>query len=258
MADGLSGRACRAFVWRRDGDRCGGAVVLRRWLPLHWAAHVVVLDPDAAPELGRLIDRSSARVLQGFERDVEALRPHLSRWRSAISFRAAAVPPGFTWTDPPKSTRPAVAGDVPRITELAWQFAPHSIRWRPVLARRVRAAVREGAVVVERGDPPVVVGYGALDTRTPEYDHWAHVVVDPAYRGEGLSWDLVAAGAALTRARGAGGLVSLLPTNPMTMPDGALMPEALTVVSLEPRVGPLRGLLIRSGGGRLRLRRRVP
>lgn len=232
LADDLGGWACRGFLWRNREDRCGGAVVLRRWLPLNWVAYAIVLDPAAAPALGAFVDRSMARVVEGFTADVEMLRPFLGRWRQQQEVRAATLPPGFDWPPPSVRTRSALPSDLARLTELAWLYAPHSIRWRRSLARRVRLGIDEGAVVVEVGDPPVIAGYAVIETRTPDYDQWAHAVVAPEFRGQGLSWELVAAALATTASRGVGALTSLIATNPMTTPEDARMPEPYQIVSL--------------------------
>lgn len=239
MAGGLSGSSCRAVVSIDEDARCGGAVVLRRWMPGRWVAHAVVLDPVAAPGLGAVVNASPAHVLQGFSADLEPLRPFVSRWRGASTTRAASLAPGFEWPDPPPTTRLAVPGDAGRITDVAWRSSPHAIPWRWLLGRRVRAAIAEGAVVVEAGDPPVIAGYAALGSRTPSYDLWAHVVVDPAFRGQRLSWDLVAAAAGQSRRRGAGVLVMVVTTNPMTVPGTALMADTYATATLAPR-GSLR------------------
>lgn len=235
LADGLQSRGCKAFLAVAPDGSPAGAVVLRRWRPLAWVAHGLVLGEASVPALGALIDRSPARSLQGFAPDLSALRPHVSRWRDSTTVPAAGAEPGFDWPDPPTWARPAQPSDQGRITELAWHYGPHSLRRRRPLAERIRRAIAEGAVVVEAGDPAAVVGYAVLESQTPEYDLWAHMVVDPRFRGRGLGWDLVAAMAAQTRARGAGAAVTVLPSNPMTVPDGKGFTEEFVYAELAPR-----------------------
>lgn len=235
LADGLDRFGCKAFLAVDPDGRTAGAVVLRRWGPRAWLGYGLVLDASAAPVLGEVIDRSPARSLLGFAGDLASLRPHVSRWRDSTSVPAAGVAPGFDWPDPPAWARPAQPRDHAQMTELAWRYGPHSLRRRGLLSRRIRRAIAEGAVVVEAGDPATVVGYGVLESQTPEYDLWAHMVVDPRFRGRGLGWDLVAAMAAQTRARGAGAVVTLLASNPMTVPEGRALTEEFVYAELAPR-----------------------
>ncbi len=93
------------------------------------------------------------------------------------------------------------------------------------------------------------------DSTTPEYHYWAQIVIDPEFRERGLSWHLIAAGAAEAGRKGVGGLVLIAASNPMPVPDDAKAPESWTFVTLDPprRVKGERRLrwavddLIRSG-----------
>lgn len=217
----MTGRRGRAFVRMhlvKVGGTVGGALVMRRWSIAGWTAHPLVLDASAAAPIGRLIDRSGATDLMGFSVDTEAVRPHVRRWVQASTVTAASVPPGFAWPAPPDCTRPARAADLPVLRDLAWDHAPHSIPTRWQMRARMRSAIDGHTVTVLAGDPARIVGYAARESHTPEYDFWAHLVIQPEFRGRGLAWSLVAAAADRTSTRGAGAITLVLPTNPMTIP----------------------------------------
>jgi GNAT superfamily N-acetyltransferase len=234
LGHGLGRRTCRATVVRHDDGRAAAVVVLQRWTYGGWTAYPLVLDDSAAALAGDLIDRSAATDLAAFEPDVDAVRPWVTRSRTTITATPAALPPGFAWEDAPPTTRRAGPGDVPRIVDLTWHHAPHAFPNRWLLHRRVRDAVADLTVVVEAGDPAVVAGYAARESSTPEYDFWAQMVVDPAYRGTGLSWRLVAAAIAQTRERGAGGLTFVVASNPMSIPSDAVLDDPYQYVVLAP------------------------
>ncbi len=217
-----------------DRGRTLAVLVVRRWSALGWTAHPLVLDPVAAPVVGRLVDRSPATDLMGFAADTMAVQPHVRRWRRETEVTAAAVPPGFTWPAPPPHARLARSGDVDALVSLGWTHAPHSIASRRGLRRRMRAAVANGSVVVLDEPTSGIVGYAARESHTPEYDLWGHIVVDPEHRGQGHSWDLVAAAADRARARGAGGLTLVLPSNPMTIPEPTRISDSFRFVWLAP------------------------
>lgn len=220
-------------VQDRDGQ-VHGVLVQHRWMVGCWTAHPLVLGSSAASVLGHLIDRSGAADLVGFSSDTQAVRPFVTRWRAATPVTAASLPPGFSWVDPPDTTRPAEPKDLPTLLDLAWQHGPHSIPSRRLLGRRLRASIDGHTVVVEAGHPARVVGYAARESSTPDYDLWGHVVVAPTFRGLGLAWALTAAAAATTRERGAGALTLVLPGNPMSVPADATMPDAFEYVWLSP------------------------
>lgn len=217
-----------------DGGRTLAVLVLRRWSALGWTAHPLVLDPAAAPLIGRLVDRSGATDMTGFAADALALRPYVRRWRGATEVTAAAVPPGFAWPAPPPNTRLARSADVDALTNLAWEHAPHSVASRRGLGLKMKRAVADSSVVVLDDPANGIVGYAARESHTPEYDFWGHLVVDPAHRGQRHSWGLVAAAAARARARGAGALTLALASNPMTVPETLRISDRFHFVWLVP------------------------
>jgi GNAT superfamily N-acetyltransferase len=233
LTGGRSRAGLRAYVVHDDGTTLG-VLVLRRWSPLGWTAHPLILDPRAAPVLGRLVERSGATDMMGFVPDIRAMRPHVGRWRGATEVTGAALAPGFDWPDPPDTTRPAGIQDLEALLALAWTHAPHSVSSRWQMRRKLRASIDGTSVVVLAGEPPTVVGYATRESHTPEYDFWGHLVVHPEHRGRGLSWSLVAAAAERSRSRGAGALTLALPTNPMTVPDETVTDERFQFVWLAP------------------------
>ena len=234
FTDGIRGRRCRAELFEFDDGSLAAATVRYRWTIGRMTAYPLLLDDRAAPAVGNFLQRSGATDLSGMAQDTDPLRPHLPRWRGAVSTTPAWQPPGFIWEAPGDDVRVATRQDLDDLVDAVWNHSPHAFPNRLLLRRRLERAVDQLVLVVEAGTPPQSAGFGILDSSTPEYDFWAQVVILPQYREMGLSWRLVAAGAAAAARRGAGGMVCVVDTNPMTLPSDATTGELWNYVVLSP------------------------
>ena len=234
LIDGLCRRGARADLFE-FGDGTLAAVVVRyRWTLGRVMAYPLLLDAAAARSVADFLQRSSVTELAGLDRDTNPLRAHLPRWRGAVATTSASQPPGFVWADPPDDVRAATQDDLDDLVDAFWRYSPHGYPNKWLLRRRLRRSIDQLVLVVEAGTPPVPAGFGVIDSSTPEYDYWAQVVIVPEHRQEGLSWHLVAAGAAHAASRGVGGLVFVADSNPMTLPDDSTADEAWNFVDLSP------------------------
>jgi ribosomal protein S18 acetylase RimI-like enzyme len=229
---GLRGRRTRADLLEHEDGTLAGALVRHRWTIGHCTAYPALIDVAAARTLGAMIERSSVTDIAGMESDTSPLRAHISRWHSVSRATPASLPSGFSWSDQATGVRRAVRSDLDHLVDVVWRYSPHAFPNRWLLRRRLTTAVDDLVLVLEIGDPPEAVGYGIRDGSTPEYDHWAQGVILPEHRGEGLAWKMVAAAAADASRRGVGGLVLVVESNPMPIPEDAVAPEAWTYVTL--------------------------
>ncbi len=197
-------------------------------------AYPLLLDARAAGVVGEFLQRSGATDLSGMEQDTDPLRPHLPRWRGADVATPAWQPPGFIWEAPGDDVRVATQRDLDDLVDAVWTYSPHAFPNKTLLRRRLKRAIDQLTLVIEAGSPAQPAGFGILDSSTPEYDFWAQLVILPEYRELGLSWRLVAAGAAEAARRGAGGMVCVVDTNPMTLPSDATTGELWNYVTLSP------------------------
>jgi hypothetical protein len=232
--DGLRGRRARADLFEFADGTLAAAVVRYRWTIGRVTAYPLLLDPDVATSVGDFLQRSSVTDLAGLDRDTNPLRAHLARWRGGSTTTPASLPPGFIWADPPDDVRTATLDDLDTLVDVFWRHSPHAYPNKWLLRRRLRRSIDQLVLVVEAGSPPVTAGFAVLDSSTPEYDYWAQVVIVPEHRREGLSWDLVAAGASRSASRHAGALVFVVDTNPMTLPDDATADEGWNYIVLSP------------------------
>jgi hypothetical protein len=227
----LYGSRCRADLWiSADGSVCG-ALAWNRWSVGRTTGFVVIFEPSIAPEVARRIDRLGVTDLAGFDGDVEPLRPHLDRWKFAEPATAATLPAGFVWGDADGPTRVATKDDLNRLSELLWHHAPHGFQNRWLLRQRARRAIDELTIVLVDPDGSVI-GAGVRQSATHAYHCWDFGVIEPGFREHGYSWHLVAAGAGVAHAAGVGGLVFVIDSNPMPIPDDVKVDETYYLVQL--------------------------
>ncbi len=234
FADGIGGRRCRADLFEFEDGSLAAATVRYRWTIGRMTAYPLLLDARAAGVVGEFLQRSGATDLSGMEQDTDPLRPHLPRWRGADVATPAWQPPGFIWEAPGDDVRVATQRDLDDLVDAVWTYSPHAFPNKTLLRRRLKRAIDQLTLVIEAGSPAQPAGFGILDSSTPEYDFWAQLVILPEYRELGLSWRLVAAGAAEAARRGAGGMVCVVDTNPMTLPSDATTGELWNYVTLSP------------------------
>lgn len=232
LSAGLRGRRGRAYVIERADGQPAAALVGYRWTVGGRTGYPLVLEEAAAVPVADLIERLGITDLGGFDQDLQPLRALLPRWRSATPCSAVALPPGFRWGAAPSTTRHATSSDVRAITDLMWNHSPQGFANPWLLRRRVRRAIDELVIVIDAGEPPRIVGVAARDSATTLFHCWAHIVLDPAFRKQRRSWDLVAAGAAAAHAEGAGVLGFVVASNPMPIPEDALLRDDWNYVEL--------------------------
>ncbi len=234
FADGIRGRRCRADLFEFEDGSLAAVTVRYRWTIGRMTAYPLLLDARAAGVVGAFLQRSGATDLSGMEQDTDPLRPHLARWRGSDVATPAWQPPGFIWEAPGDDVRVATQRDLDDLVDAVWTYSPHAFPNKTLLRRRLKRAIDQLTLVIEVGSPAQPAGFGILDSSTPEYDFWAQLVILPEYRELGLSWRLVAAGAAEAARRGAGGMVCVVDTNPMTLPSDATTGELWNYVTLSP------------------------
>ncbi len=105
--DGLSGWRARADLFEYGDGTLAAALVRYRWTIGRITGYPLLLDPNAAPTVGKLLNRSSVTDLAGLDRDTNPLRAYLLRWRGGSATTPASQPPGFVWADPPDNVRRA-------------------------------------------------------------------------------------------------------------------------------------------------------
>ncbi len=234
FVDGIGGRRCRADLFEFEDGSLAAATVRYRWTIGRMTAYPLLLDARAAGVVGAFLQRSGATDLSGMEQDTDPLRPHLARWRGSDVATPAWQPPGFIWEAPGDDVRVATQRDLDDLVDAVWTYSPHAFPNKTLLRRRLKRAIDQLTLVIEAGSPAQPAGFGILDSSTPEYDFWAQLVILPEYRELGLSWRLVAAGAAEAARRGAGGMVCVVETNPMTLPSDATTGDLWNYVTLSP------------------------
>lgn len=220
---GLRGHRCRADMAFGGDGRPVACIVQERWSIGRCAGIVLLLDADAAHDVAAAIDRSSMTSVAGMSEDLEPL--DLRRRIISVSRDTpASYPPGFTWEDDAGDARRAVAADLDEVTDLVWQYSSHGFQNRWLLRRRIREALDDYVVVIERDGR--IVGCGLRQGTTEQYDFWSDGVVEPSYRSQGLAWIMVAAAAAETSRQKRGGLTLVSDTNPMQVPADAARSSA--------------------------------
>ena len=185
--------------------------------------------------LGDFLNRSSVTDLAGLDRDTNPLQADCRGGVGAIATTPASQPPGFVWADPPDDVRRATPSDLDdarrRSVALLTSAVPQQMAPEAPASPFHRAA-RAGRRSRDAADTLRVSVCSTA--RPPEYDYWAQAVVVPEHRQEGLSWHLVAAGAAHAARRGVGGLVFVSDSNPMTLPDDSTGDEGWNYIELSP------------------------
>src|SRR5688572_19858141 len=77
-----------------DSGMVAGVASIHQLCLDRWGANVVILDPEAAPLLAAVVDRSPARYVGGVLADVEPLVPHMTRaWQLSTMPWGGVAPP---------------------------------------------------------------------------------------------------------------------------------------------------------------------
>ncbi len=124
------------------------------------------------------------------------------RWRASCNRRA---------------NDPAVAdlADLDALVEIyrTYELATFPTVWQ--LRSHLRAALVDDVVVVAV-DETGIVGAGELTNWTKRYVTLTNLVVDPRFRGRGLSWEIIMRTGQVAGDAGVGVVMALAPTNPMS------------------------------------------
>jgi hypothetical protein len=215
VLEGGLGPGTRAWIAERPGGTASGGLVIVRIGTGKWEAFPIVVDKEAAPAIGRRVDRSPATMVSGPPRFVAPVLTGIRRPARAASMRLVAatdpipVPPPL---DP--RARLATATDVEALVDLFSRSNLEAISARPELRRMVRDTIdRRAIVLVEDGSR--IVGAARCEARTRRYDYWGSGFVLPDFRGRRLSWALTQWTMAQAAALGLRACGVMGPANPM-------------------------------------------
>ncbi|CAN0437350.1 unnamed protein product, partial [Phaeothamnion confervicola] len=156
-----------------------------------WMGSAHLIEPSAAEELARVVDRGWTWTVHGPRRSMELLRPHLRRFRNVVTMPWIVLETPIELVDhvDPRG-RVASVADLPALVELYGQYElPVAYtRWQ---ARRVlKRNLEHGIVIVCEIDGTMAAAL-CLSNSTGRYRAVSRLTVLPQHRRLGLSWALM-------------------------------------------------------------------